>query len=159
MPKKSRSKRPPGKVSATNRKARHDYEILESFEAGLVLTGSEVKSLRQGRASLQGAFAIVRDGELYLIGMHIPHYAQAGDAQHDPTRARKLLLHKDEVRHLITKTAARGLTLVPLQCYFTHGFAKIQLGVARGRKQYDRREELKKRDAELHVDRVMRRRR
>lgn len=159
MPKKSKAKAPPGQVAASNRKARHDYNILESFEAGIVLTGSEVKSLRQGRASLQGSFGIVRDGELFLVGMHIPPYGQAGPDQHEPTRTRKLLVHKDEIRHLSGKTTERGLTLIPLQCYFRHGLAKIELGLARGKKLYDRREDLKKRDAQMDVDRAMRRRR
>lgn len=159
MPKKSKAKASPGQVVASNRKARHDYNIIESFEAGIALTGSEVKSLRQGRASLQGSFAIVRDGELFLVGMHIPPYAQAGPDQHEPTRTRKLLVHKDEIRHLLGKTTERGLTLIPLQCYFRHGLAKIELGLARGKKLYDRREDLKRKDAQMDVDRAMRRRR
>lgn len=159
MPKKSKAKAPPGKVVASNRKARHDYNIIETLEAGISLLGSEVKSLRSGRASLQGSFALVRDGELFLVGMHIPPYEKASADQHEPTRTRKLLVHKDEIRRLRGKTTERGLTLIPLQCYFSHGVAKIELGLARGKKLYDRREDLKKRDAELHVDRVMRRRR
>lgn len=146
-------------MAASNRKARHDYEIIQTFEAGMVLTGSEVKSLRQGKASLQGAFAIVRDGEVFLIGMHIPPYQQAGYAQHDPIRARKLLLHAGQIRELIGKISQRGLTLVPLQCYFAHGLAKMELGVARGKKLYDRREALKTADARRDVDRALRRRR
>jgi SsrA-binding protein len=144
---------------ATNPKARHDYEILETMEAGMVLTGSEVKSLRGGSASMRESFAIIRDGEPLLIGMHIGPYAQAGYAGHEPTRTRKLLLHKDEIQRLVGKTAERGLTLVPLKVYFNHGLAKIELGLAKGKKTYDRRETLKERDAQMQIDRAMRRRR
>lgn len=157
--KKKSKKRSPGEVAASNPKARRDYEIVDTFEAGIVLTGSEVKSLRQGRASLREAFAVVRDGEVFLIDMHIPAYAQASYAQHEPTRHRKLLLHKDEIRRLIGKTAERGLTLVPLSCYFRSGLAKVELALARGKRLYDRREDLKEREAKMQIDRAMRRRR
>ena len=144
---------------ASNPKARHDYEILETMEAGMVLTGSEVKSLRGGAASMRESFAIIRDGEPLLIGMHIGPYAQAGYAGHEPTRTRKLLLHKDEIQRLVGKTKERGLTLVPLKVYFSHGLAKIELGLAKGKKTYDRRESLKEKDAQMQIDRAMRRRR
>jgi SsrA-binding protein len=144
---------------ATNPKARHDYEILETMEAGMVLTGSEVKSLRGGSASMRESFAIIRDGETWLIGMHIGPYAQAGYAGHEPTRTRKLLLHKDEIQRLVGKTAERGLTLVPLKVYFNHGLAKIELGLAKGKKTYDRRESLKEKEAQMQIDRAMKRRR
>jgi len=144
---------------ATNPKARHDYEILETMEAGMVLTGSEVKSLRGGSASMRESFAIIRDGEPLLIGMHIGPYAQAGYAGHEPTRTRKLLLHRDEIQRLVGKTKERGLTLVPLKVYFNHGLAKIELGLAKGKKTYDRRESLKEKDAQMQIDRAMRRRR
>jgi len=144
---------------ASNPKARHDYEILETLEAGVVLTGSEVKSLRGGTASLRESFAIIRDGEPLLIGMHIAPYAQAGYAGHDPTRTRKPLLHKGEIQRLVGKTAERGLTLVPLRVYFSHGLAKVELGLARGKRTYDRRESLKERDAQMQIDRAMHRRR
>jgi SsrA-binding protein len=144
---------------ATNPKARHDYEILETMEAGMVLTGSEVKSLRGGSASMRESFAIIRDGEPLLIGMHIGPYAQAGYAGHEPTRTRKLLLHRDEIQRLVGKTKERGLTLVPLKVYFSHGLAKIELGLAKGKKTYDRRESLKEKDAQMQIDRAMRRRR
>ena len=144
---------------ASNPKARHDYEILETLEAGVVLTGSEVKSLRGGTASLRESFAIIRDGEPLLIGMHIGPYPQAGYAGHDPTRTRKLLLHKGEIQRLVGKTAERGLTLVPLRVYFSHGLAKVELGLARGKRTYDRRESLKERDAQMQIDRAMHRRR
>jgi SsrA-binding protein len=142
-----------------NPKARHDYEILESLEAGIVLTGPEVKSLRGGGASLRESFAIIRDGEAMLIGMHISPYAAAGYAEQEPTRARKLLLHKDQIQRLVGKTAERGLTLVPLKIYFTHGLAKLELGLARGKHTYDVRESLKERDAKMQIDRAMRGRR
>jgi SsrA-binding protein len=154
-----KAKKAAGNLIASNPKARHDYDILDSYEAGMALTGSEVKSLREGKASLREAFAIVRDGEVFLIGMHIPPYPQAGYAQHEPTRTRKLLLHKEEIQRLIGKTAERGLTLVPLRAYFSHGLAKIEIGLARGKRKYDRREDLKEREAKLAVDRAMRRRR
>ena len=144
---------------ASNPKARHDYEILETMEAGMVLTGSEVKSLRGGSASMRESFAIIRDGEPLLIGMHIGPYAQAGYAGHEPTRTRKLLLHKGEIQRLVGKTKERGLTLVPLKVYFSHGLAKIEIGLAKGKKTYDRRESLKEKDAQMQIDRAMRRRR
>ena len=157
--KKGGSKAKSNGAVATNPKARHDYEILETMEAGMVLTGSEVKSLRGGSASMRESFAIIRDGEPLLIGMHIGPYAQAGYAGHEPTRTRKLLLHKDEIQRLVGKTAERGLTLVPLKVYFNHGLAKIELGLAKGKKTYDRRESLKEKDAQMQIDRAMRRRR
>lgn len=149
----------PGDVAVSNPKARHDYHILESFEVGIVLTGSEVKSLRQGRASLREAFAVVQDREVFLVGMHIPPYLQAGYSQHDPTRKRKLLMHKDQISRLIGKTAEQGLTLVPLRCYFTRGLAKVELGLAKGKRQYDKREDLKEKDAKREIDRAVGRRR
>ena len=159
MTKKSKKSKSSTASAVNNPKARHDYTILDSFEAGMVLTGSEVKSLRQGQASLREAFAVIRDGEVFLIGMNIAPYAQAGYAQHDPTRKRKLLLHKDQIQRLIGKTAEKGLTLVPLRCYFSHGLAKLELGLARGKKQYDRREDLKAKDAKMQIDRALGRRR
>jgi len=158
VPKKKSKSKSNGAV-ASNPKARHDYEILETLEAGMVLTGSEVKSLRGGSASMRESFAIIRDGEPLLIGMHIGPYAQAGYAGHEPTRTRKLLLHKEEIQRLVGKTKERGLTLVPLKVYFSHGLAKIELGLAKGKKTYDRRETLKERDAQMQIDRAMRRRR
>ncbi len=121
----------------------------------MVLTGSEVKSLRQGRASLTEAFAVIQDGEVFLVGMHIQPYAQAGYAQHEPTRKRKLLLRKDQIEVLIGKTAERGLALVPLKCYFTHGLAKIELGLGRGKKLYDKREDIAKRDSDREARREL----
>ena len=157
--KKSKSKKGDSNVVAGNPKARHDFHISETYETGIVLTGSEVKSLRQGRASLREAFAIIRGNEVFLIGMHIPPYAQAGYMQHDPTRARKLLLHREEIERLVGKTKERGLTLVPLKCYFDHGLAKVEIGLARGKKLYDKREDMKERDSRMAVDRYLRSRR
>jgi SsrA-binding protein len=156
---RSKKKTSGGEVAASNRQARHNYDISETFEAGIVLTGSEVKSLRAGQASLREAFAIIRDGEAFLINMHIPPYKQAGYAQHEPTRTRKLLLHKEEIRRLIGKTAEKGLTLVPLRCYFSHGYAKVELGLGKGKKRYDKREDIAKRDAERQIEQELRRRR
>jgi SsrA-binding protein len=154
---KKKKKATAGVVS--NPKARHDYTILDSFEAGIVLQGSEVKSIRQGKASLREAFAIIRDGEVWLIQMHVAPYADAGYSQHEPLRKRKLLMHKQEIERLALKIKQQGLTLVPLRLYFTHGLAKIELGVAKGKKIYDKREDLKAKDAKMQIDRIMGRRR
>lgn len=143
----------------SNPKARHDYTILDSFEAGIVLTGSEIKSIRQGKASLREAFAVIRDNEVWMISMHIAPYENAGYSQHDPLRKRKLLLHRKEIETLIGKTKLQGLTLVPLRLYFSHGLAKIELGLAKGKRTYDKREDLKAKDAKMQVDRMMGRRR
>jgi SsrA-binding protein len=133
---------------AQNRRARHDYEILARFEAGIVLTGSEVKSVRDHKVQLQGAYARIKDGEAWLIGAHIAPYANAGYAAHDPTRDRKLLLHKKEIRRIAQMVDQKGLTLIPLSMYFKRGKAKVELGVGRGRKSYDKREAVKQREQE-----------
>lgn len=146
-------------VIARNRRARHDYHIIEAYEAGLVLTGTEVKSLRAGRASLADGFAMVSDGEAWLHNVHIPEYTQGTWTNHEPRRTRKLLLHKREIAKLASATAERGLTLVPLSLYFSDGKAKIELAVARGKHTYDKRRELARRDAAREVDRALRRRR
>ena len=151
-----KSTKGPGEVAISNRKARHNYTILETIEAGIVLTGSEVKSLRQGKASISEAYATVKGGEAFLLGMHIPPYAQAGYSQHEPLRPRKLLLHKAEIQRLIGKTAEKGLTLVPLSCYFKNGFAKIELGLARGKKLFDKRESIKEKESKRQVERELR---
>lgn len=145
--------------AVSNPKARHDYTILDSFEAGIVLQGSEVKSLRQGKASLREAFAVIRDHEVWVISFHIAPYENAGYAPHEPLRKRKLLLHKDQIKRLGDKTKQQGLTLVPLRVYFTHGLAKMEIGLAKGKKNYDKREDLKAKDAKMQIDRVMGRRR
>ena len=143
---------------ARNKKARFDYEILETYEAGLVLKGSEVKSLRNRDVSINGAFARMRNGELHLLGANIKPYAQATIENHDPTRPRKLLLHKRELARLTGKRAERGLTLVPLRLYWKRGYAKVLLGLARGKRQHDKREDIRKRDAEREMRRAERRR-
>jgi SsrA-binding protein len=146
------------KVVASNRKARHDYAILDTYEAGLSLTGTEVKSLRMGRASLVDAFGQERDGEIYLYGMHIPEYIQGSWTNHEPRRTRKLLLKRMEIVRLIGKLQETGLTLVPLSLYFADGWAKVELGLARGKKSYDKRQDLAKRDADREINRAMGRR-
>ena len=143
---------------AQNRKARHDYSILDVYEAGLVLTGTEVKSLRLGRASLVDGFATIDDGELYLRNVHIPEYEQGSWTNHEPRRTRKLLLHKEEINRLIGKTQESGLTLVPLSLYFSDGKAKVEIALARGKKSYDKRQDLAKRDADREVRRALGRR-
>jgi SsrA-binding protein len=146
------------KVVASNRKARHDYAILDSFEAGLALTGTEVKSLRAGRASLVDAFAQVSGNEVYLHGMHIPEYTHGTWTNHEPRRTRKLLLKRIEIDRLIGKLRESGLTLVPLSVYFADGWAKVELGLARGKKAYDKRQDLAKRDADKEISRAFGRR-
>ncbi|HEX3786137.1 MAG TPA: SsrA-binding protein SmpB [Pseudonocardiaceae bacterium] len=142
------------KVIATNRKARHDYEILDTYEAGVALVGTEVKSLRLGRASLVDAFATVDDGEVWLRGLHIPEYAQGTWTNHEPRRTRKLLLHKGEILKLIGKTKEGGLSLVPLSMYFKDGKVKVEVALARGKREYDKRQTLAKRDADREISRA-----
>jgi SsrA-binding protein len=143
---------PPGTV-ATNRRARHDYEILETFEAGVVLRGSEVKTLREGKGSLQDAYAVIQDGDI-VLHMQIPTYSHTGYEGHEPTRPRKLLLHRKEIDQLARRVAERGLTLVPLRLYFKHQLVKVELGLARGKRAYDKRQALAKRDADREMARV-----
>ena len=141
---------------AQNRRARHDYEILETVEAGLELVGSEVKSLREGKAQIRDAYARVDDGQMWLFAMHVPPWAFAtGFGAHDPERRRRLLLHKREIVELGDRVAQEGLTLVPLSLYFRDGRAKVSLGLARGRKTYDKRHALAERDAKRDVERAM----
>jgi SsrA-binding protein len=147
------------KTVATNRKARRDYQIVERMEAGIVLTGDEVKSLRGGRASLNEAFARVRDGEAWLEGMHVPPYEQGDTRRHQPTRPRKLLLHRKEISRLIGKQQEQRLTLIPLRVYFVHGLAKVELGVGRGKRDYEIRQTLKKRQHEREIEQELGRRR
>jgi len=141
-----------------NRRATHDYEILERFEAGIELTGSEVKSLRQGGGSVAGAFARVRGGEVFLEGMNIPVYAQASYNNHEPTRARKLLLKRREIGEIARGLERRGLTLVPLRVYFKDGWAKAEVALARGKKLHDKRRTDAKKDAQREMERAMSRR-
>ena len=143
------------KIVARNRKARHEYEVLEEHEAGLVLRGAEVKSLRDGRASFTDSFARVEHGELWLHNLHISPYENASVDAPDPVRPRKLLLHRREIERLRVKTQEAGLTLVPLDIHFTRGRAKIQIGLARGKKRYDRREALKKKAMKRDADRAV----
>jgi SsrA-binding protein len=142
------------KVIASNRKARHDYTILDTYEAGVVLVGTEVKSLRLGRASLVDSFATVDDGEVWLRGLHIPEYDRGTWTNHEPRRTRKLLLHKSEILRLIGKTKESGLSLVPLAMYFKDGKVKVELGLGRGKKAYDKRQALAKRDAEREISKA-----
>jgi SsrA-binding protein len=147
------------KVVASNRRARHDYTIEDVVEAGLVLTGTEVKSLRAGRATLTDGFGLIADGEVWLHGVHIPEYVMGTWTNHEPRRIRKLLLHRKEIDRLARATSESGLTLVPLSLYFSDGKAKIEMALARGRRTYDKRQELARRDAAREVDRALRRRR
>jgi SsrA-binding protein len=146
------------KIVARNRRARHDYHIEDVYEAGLVLTGTEVKSLRAGRASLSDGFAQITDGEVWLHNVHIPEYAQGTWTNHEPRRIRKLLMHRKEIDRLSSETAERGLTLIPLSLYFSDGKAKVELALARGKRTYDKRHDLAKRDAAREVDRALRQR-
>ncbi|HET9740253.1 MAG TPA: SsrA-binding protein SmpB [Solirubrobacteraceae bacterium] len=141
---------------ATNRRARHEYEILETIEAGLVLRGTEVKSLRAGQMTFKDSYATLRNGEAWLIGCHIAPYSHGTDANHDPERDRKLLLHGREIARLTGKVAERGLTLVPLRLYFKKGRAKLELGLARGRKLHDKRSALREREVRREMDRAAR---
>ena len=145
------------RVVATNRRARYDYEILETFECGIILTGSEVKSLREGNAQIADAYARIDDGELWLFQMHIPPWAFAvGFGSHDPDRKRKLLVHRHEIKDLHGQTQTQPLTLVPLKLYFKDGRAKVEIALARGKKQQDRRQALAKRDAQREMARAVR---
>lgn len=141
------------RVVTTNRKARHDYTVLEAVEAGIVLTGTEVKSLRQGNGNLGDSYAVVRNGEVWLVGAHISPYDQGSYSNVDPHRNRKLLLHKKEIRKLSALTKDKGVTLVPLKLYFLKNIAKLLLGICRGKRQYDRRQEIAERDAERDIRR------
>ena len=147
------------KVIATNRKAFHDYFIEERYEAGIMLQGTEVKSLREGRVNLQDSYASVRGSEVFLHQCHISPYSHGNIMNHDPTRVRKLLLHKTEIHKLLGKTQQKGLTLIPLRIYFSkRGYAKVELGLAKGKKLYDRRETIKTREAGREVQRAIKER-
>jgi SsrA-binding protein len=146
------------KVVASNRKARHDYSILDTYEAGMALTGTEVKSLRAGRASLVDAFGHESNGEIFLHGMHIPEYTQGTWTNHEPRRVRKLLLKRDEIHKLQGRLRDDGVTLVPLSVYFHNGYAKVELGLAKGKKSYDKRQDLANRDAQREITRALGRR-
>jgi SsrA-binding protein len=146
------------KLIAENRKARHEFHLLDRVEAGIVLTGSEVKSLREGRAQLQRAFGDVRDGEVWLVGAHIAPYDQAGVESHDPDRDRKLLLHRREIDNLTTKVQERGFTLVPTRLYFKDGRAKVEVALAKGKDVRDRRREIARRESDRQIERALKQR-
>ncbi|MXQ54696.1 SsrA-binding protein SmpB [Shimazuella alba] len=143
------------KVVARNKKATHDYHIEETFEAGIVLTGTEIKSIRQGRVNLQDAYARVNNGEVFVVGMHISPFEQGNRYNVDPTRTRKLLMHKKEINKLIGQTKIKGLTLIPLDLHLRDGFAKLQLALGKGKKQYDKRASAAKRDADRMIERKL----
>ncbi|MGX7031087.1 SsrA-binding protein SmpB [Vagococcus zengguangii] len=143
---------------AQNRKAIHDYTILETVEAGMVLQGTEIKSIRNGRINLKDGFATIRNGEAYLHNVHISPYEQGNIFNHDPLRARKLLMKKKQIHSLIGETKNAGITLIPLKIYIKNGFAKVLIGVAKGKKQYDKREDLKRKDINREVERALKNR-
>lgn len=142
-------------VVANNRKARHLYHVLDTIEAGLVLLGTEVKSLRDGKANLGDAYAVIEGGEAWLVNLHISPYEKGNQFNHEPLRKRKLLLQRRDIRRLIGKTREKGLTLVPLRLYFRDGWAKVELALARGKKSHDKRDDIAKRDAERDMARAM----
>jgi SsrA-binding protein len=146
------------KLIAENRRARHDFHILERIEAGISLTGSEVKSLRAGGGNIREAYAQLRDGEVFLVGANFAPYREAGDRNHEPTRDRRLLLHRREIDRLGSRVAERGMTLVPLSLYFSNGIVKLELGLARGKEGVDKRRSLADRDARRQIERALRER-
>jgi SsrA-binding protein len=146
------------KTVATNRKAFRDYEILDRYEAGLVLTGSEIKSIRSGGANIREGYIAPRQDELWLLNAHIAAYKPASRTGHDPIRPRKLLLHRREIDRLISRVQERGLTIIPLRLYLKDGIAKVEIGLARGKRQYDKRAAIAKRDSERQVERLLKRR-
>ncbi|QMU07162.1 SsrA-binding protein SmpB [Levilactobacillus suantsaii] len=152
---KRKPKKTPDNQLAQNRKARHDYTVTETVEAGLVLTGTEIKSMRERRINLQDGFAQIRNGEAWLMNVHISEYVQGNQFNHDPLRNRKLLLHKKQIRRLGLATQDKGVTLIPLKVYLKHGFAKVLIGVAHGKHEYDKRESLKRREQDRQIARVM----
>ena len=154
MPKSA--EQPEHESIAKNRRARHDYSILDTYEAGIVLTGSEVKSLREGKANLADAYGIVKDGEIYLLNLHISQYERASYNNHDVTRTRKLLLHKREIERLIGAIERQGLTLIPLELYFKRGIVKVAMALGKGKKAHDKREDAKAKDADREIARAVR---
>jgi SsrA-binding protein len=145
------------RVVVSNRKARHDYHILDTLEAGIALLGTEVKSVRQGNANLQDSYAAVKNGEVWLFGMHISPYEHGGISNHDPRRTRKLLLQKREIRRLLTRVQEKGLTLIPLSVYFKGPYAKVELAIAQAKRSYDKRESIKRREAQRDIAARMKR--
>lgn len=148
------SPREGARLVCQNKKAYHDYEILETFEAGMVLFGTEVKSLRDGRANLKDSYAKVKKGEVFLYGLHISPYTHATYDNHDPERVRKLLLHNYEIKRVLGKTQEKGFALIPLKIYFSRGLAKVELALARGKKDYDKRESIKKKEERREMERM-----
>ena len=142
-------------IEINNRKAKYDYEILDTIEAGIVLTGTEIKSIKNGMANLKDSYAIIKNGEIFLLNMHISHYEQGNIFNHDETRTRKLLLHKKEILKLNDKVKMLGYTLVPIKLYFKKNKAKILVGIAKGKKNYDKREAIKKKDIQRDIDKQM----
>ena len=160
MKKKAEDKQPDGiKIIATNRKARYEYHVLQTFEAGLTLLGSEVKSLRKGKANLKDSYAMAKNNEIFLMNMHIAPYDKAGNDGHEPERPRKLLLHAKEIDKLISLTETKGMTLVPLKLYFKGKYAKVEIGVCKGKKVYDKRAVIMERDINRDIEREIKRRR
>lgn len=147
-----------GKVITKNRKAYYDYFIEETYEAGIVLKGTEIKSIRAGKVNLKDSFAKIKDGEVFLMNMHVSPYEQGNRFNHDPTRTRKLLLHRKEINKLIGKTKEAGYALIPLKLYLKNGYCKVELALAKGKKKYDKREELKKKAAQREIERAFRER-
>lgn len=145
-----------GKVIAQNKKANHDYFIEETYEAGIVLQGTEIKAIRGGRVNMRDSYARIMNGEVFLVGMHISPYEQGNRYNHDPLRTRKLLLHKKQIDKLIGETKEAGYALVPLKVYLKNGFAKVLIGLAKGKKNYDKRESLKRKEAKREVERAFR---
>ncbi len=148
----------PVKVIATNRKASHDYHIEDRFEAGLALLGTEIKSIRAGRVNIRDGYVISRDDELWLVNVHIAAYQPAGRYGHDPHRPRKLLLHRREIDRLISRVQERGYTIIPLKLYLKQGLAKLEVGLARGKRRYDKRAAIAKRDSQRQIDRALKER-
>jgi len=145
---RARERKQAERIIAENRKARYDYHLVETFEAGIALVGTEVKAVREGRVNLRDSFARAEDGEIYVHGIHIGAYSSRGYADHEPLRRRKLLLHKQEIRKLIGKTTERGMTLVPVRMYFKNGRVKVAVSLAKGKKDYDRRETIRRREVD-----------
>lgn len=145
-----------GNLIAQNRKARHDYSVIDTVEAGIVLKGTEIKAIRQRRVNLKDGFARVKDGEIFLMNVHISPYEQGNIFNHDPLRTRKLLMHKKQIKRLELEAKNPGVTLIPLKVYIKDGFAKVLIGVAKGKKQYDKREDLKRKDMKREIDRSLR---
>jgi len=144
-----------GKLIAQNRKARHDYTVVDTMEAGIVLQGTEIKSIRNGRINLKDGFARIRNGEAYLLNVHISPYEQGNIFNHDPLRTRKLLLHKKQIAKLIAETKNTGITIIPLKVYIRNGYAKVLIGLAKGKKQYDKREDLKRKEINREISRTL----